>query len=60
MKRSEIKKRLPGIDPAWISLLPVLDEFHEGVIITDTQRARVTSKEFSPRYRRGGVQNTSR
>ena len=36
MKRSEIQQRFPGIDPAWISLLPVLDQFHEGVIITDT------------------------
>ncbi len=35
MKRTEIYRLFPGIDPETISLLPVLDRFHEGVIITD-------------------------
>ncbi len=36
MKRTEINRLFAGIDPGRISLLPVLDQFHEGVIITDT------------------------
>ncbi len=37
MKRTEINRLFPSIDPETISLLPVLDQFHEGVIITDTR-----------------------
>jgi arginine utilization regulatory protein len=37
MKRTEINRLFAGIDPGRISLLPVLDQFHEGVIITDTR-----------------------
>ncbi len=36
MKRTDINRLFPAVDPAMISLLPVLDRFHEGVIITDT------------------------
>jgi arginine utilization regulatory protein len=32
-----IKQLFAGIDPATISLLPVLDDFHEGIMITDAQ-----------------------
>jgi arginine utilization regulatory protein len=37
MRISEIKRLFPDIDPGKISLLPILDQFHEGVMITDTQ-----------------------
>jgi arginine utilization regulatory protein len=37
MKKSEISRLFPSVDPATISLLPVLDQFHEGIIITDAQ-----------------------
>lgn len=37
MKRSEINQLFRGNDPATVSLLPVLDQFHEGVMITDSR-----------------------
>ena len=37
MKRSEKNRLFPDVDPSTISLLPVLDGFHEGVMITDAQ-----------------------
>lgn len=37
MKRSEKIRLFPDVNPATISLLPVLDQFHEGVMITDAQ-----------------------
>ena len=30
-----IKNLFPDVDPASIAVLPVLDQFHEGVIVTD-------------------------
>jgi len=36
MKMSSIKALFPDVDPATFSLLNVLDNFHEGVMITDT------------------------
>ncbi|MDX2452556.1 sigma-54 interaction domain-containing protein [Desulfosarcina sp.] len=35
MKRTEINRLFPDIDPGRMSLLPVLDQFHQGVMITD-------------------------
>ena len=32
-----IKQLFAGIDPATISLLPVLDDFHEGIMVTDAR-----------------------
>ena len=36
MKRTEINRLFPDIDPGRMSLLPMLDQFHQGVMITDT------------------------
>ena len=36
MKRTEINRLFADIDPGRMSLLPVLDQFHQGVMITDT------------------------
>jgi len=37
MNKLEIIRLFPGVDSATISLLPVLDQFHEGTIIADGQ-----------------------
>ena len=36
MKRTEINRLFPDIDSGRLSLLPVLNQFHQGVMITDT------------------------
>ena len=36
MKKSTIQALFPEVDPATFSLLPILDRFYEGVMITDT------------------------
>ncbi|HSO18209.1 MAG TPA: sigma 54-interacting transcriptional regulator, partial [Desulfosarcina sp.] len=37
MPSTDIHRLFPGIDPATISLLPMLDRFHEGVMLTDAR-----------------------
>jgi arginine utilization regulatory protein len=39
MKRAEIIHLFPDVEPSVLSLLLVLDQFHEGVMITDVKGA---------------------
>ena len=37
MKKSRTHHLFPGIDPVQIACLPILDDYHEGVMVTDEQ-----------------------